>query len=60
MRSKGIDDRHFDHALFLFNIIFDPREILDLRDDGLDLPAALSLLSAAYFGALEGLASAGA
>ena len=60
MRSKGIDDRHFDHALFLFNIIFDPREILDLRDDGLALPAALSLLSAAYFGALDGLASAGA
>jgi AcrR family transcriptional regulator len=57
LRSKGIDDAHFDHALFLYNMMFDPREVLDLAKDLDSMSEALRKLTAAYFGALTGWAS---
>lgn len=35
MRHLGVPDEHFDHALFPYNMMFDPREILDLTSTGL-------------------------
>lgn len=48
-----------ENALFLWNIIFDPREIHDLRiETGLPREAIASRLTAAYIGALRGWAAA--
>jgi AcrR family transcriptional regulator len=55
-RHFGLPDEHFDHALFLHNIIFDPREILDLISDGLSEHATIQRLTRAYYGALRGWA----
>ncbi|WP_407727510.1 TetR/AcrR family transcriptional regulator (plasmid) [Rhodococcoides fascians] len=57
LRSKGIDDSHFEHALFLYNLMFDPREVLDLAREQGSMQTSLSLLTGAYLGALEGMAS---
>ncbi|GAA1858050.1 TetR family transcriptional regulator [Pseudonocardia ailaonensis] len=59
LRQLRISDEHFNHALFLYNLLFDPRELLDLVDTGLQESEAVSRLIAAYFGALEGWARAG-
>ncbi len=56
MRHFDIPDEHFDHALFLHNILFDPREILDLICDGRSDRAARERLTQAYYGALRGWA----
>ncbi|MGP3968324.1 TetR/AcrR family transcriptional regulator [Streptomyces sp. 6N223] len=56
MRHLGVPDEHFDHALFLYNAMFDPREILDLINTGLTEEAAISHMTAAYYGALQGWA----
>lgn len=58
MRELGVDTTEFDHALFLYNIMFDPRELLDLIESGLTEEEALDHLVAAYFAALHGWASA--
>lgn len=58
MRHLEIPDEHFEHALFLCNIMFDPREILDLVDTGLTRDEALLHLEHAYFQALVGWANA--
>ena len=58
LRSKGIDDSHFDHALFLYNQMFDPREVLDLLASGLSLDQTMRLLTSAYYGALDGMVAA--
>lgn len=53
MGSEGVDEIYFDNALFLFNMMFDPREMLDLTRRGLTMKQALSILKSAYFGALR-------
>lgn len=58
LRSRNIADEHFDHALFMYNLMFDPREVLDLARDGESMSSALARLTTAYFGALDGWASA--
>ncbi|WP_190823702.1 TetR/AcrR family transcriptional regulator [Saccharopolyspora pogona] len=58
MRHLEIPDEHFEHALFLCNIMFDPREILDLVETGLTREEALRHLEHAYFQALVGWANA--
>lgn len=59
MRHFGVADEHFDHALFLYNVLFDPREVLDLVDTGLEESEAVRRLVAAYYGAIQGWAAAG-
>lgn len=59
MRHLGFPDEHFDHALFLYNMMFDPREVLDLTSTGLTENDALRRLTRAYYGALAGWAQAG-
>jgi AcrR family transcriptional regulator len=56
LRQLGIPDDHFNHALFLYNVLFDPREVLDLVDTGLQESEAVSRLVAAYYGAVQGWA----
>jgi hypothetical protein len=56
LRSLRIPDRRFDHALFLQNLLFDPREVLDLTGQGLAMEAALAELIAVYHSALRGWA----
>ena len=58
LRHLAISDDHFNHALFLCNVLFDPREVLDLVDTGLEESEAISRLIAAYYGALEGWVTA--
>jgi AcrR family transcriptional regulator len=59
MRHYGIPDEDFDHALFLYNMVFDPREILDLIDDGLAPEEVVRRLVRAYCGALCGWTGTG-
>lgn len=56
MRDLGVPDEEFDYALFLYNLMFDPREILDLLDAGLDEPTVITRLTATYYAALRGWA----
>ncbi|GAA1559691.1 TetR family transcriptional regulator [Kribbella lupini] len=57
LRQLGVSDDHFDHALFLYNVLFDPREVLDLVDTGLREAEAVRRLVAAYYAAVQGWAS---
>jgi AcrR family transcriptional regulator len=59
MRHLDVPDEHFDHALYLYNLMFDPREILDLVNTGLSEREAIRRLTQAYYGALRGWAQAG-
>ncbi|MFF1565702.1 TetR/AcrR family transcriptional regulator [Streptomyces sp. NPDC058293] len=56
LRHFGVDDTHFDHALFLYNALFDPRDILDLIATGMDEATTTRHLTRAYYGALQGWA----
>ncbi|HXR72591.1 TetR/AcrR family transcriptional regulator [Actinocrinis sp.] len=58
LRHLDVSDEHFDHALFLFNIMFDPREILDLINTGFTEEDAVAGLTSAYYGAVQGWAQA--
>ena len=58
LRQQEVPDEHFDHALFLYNLLFDPREVLDLIDTGLNEQEAVRRLTASYYGALKGWAGA--
>ncbi|RII20597.1 Transcriptional regulator, TetR family [Streptomyces sp. YIM 130001] len=58
LRHFAIPDAHFDHALFLYNMMFDPREILDLIRSGLTEADTALRLTRAYYGALNGWADA--
>lgn len=53
MRELGVPDTQFDYALFLYNLIFDPREILDLERAGMNQQEALRQLISAYYGAIR-------
>jgi len=55
LREMGISEHHFRHAIFLFNMIFDPREIEDLRStEGIPGDDIVALLSEAFYGAVQG------
>ncbi|SDT04388.1 DNA-binding transcriptional regulator, AcrR family [Brevibacterium sandarakinum] len=54
MKAHCIRDEHLENALFLFNMMFDPRELLDLNKQGLPMPSVLTLLQGAYVSALQG------
>jgi AcrR family transcriptional regulator len=53
LRALGIPDEHFDRALFIYNILFDPREILGLQRHERSLEVSLAILTAAFYGALS-------
>lgn len=56
----GLPDEMLEHALFLNNMIFDPREIQDLlQETGLSSREVITRLTEAYGGALRGWARAG-
>lgn len=59
LRAEEIDDDYFDGALFLFNQLFDPRELLDLRARGLPMETVLAILRDAYLGAIRHWQEAG-
>lgn len=59
LRTEEIDDSYFDGALFLFNMMFDPRELLDLRARDMPMETVLAVLKDAYLGALHGWQEAG-
>ncbi|MFF3491996.1 TetR/AcrR family transcriptional regulator [Streptomyces sp. NPDC002795] len=54
LRQLDLADEHFDHALFLYNIMFDPRDILDLLATDLAEETVVRRLTRAYYGALRG------
>jgi AcrR family transcriptional regulator len=56
LRQLEIADEHFNHALFLHNVLFDPREVFDLIDTGMDESEAVTRLVGAFYGALQGWA----
>lgn len=60
MRQLDIPDEHFNHALFLYNILFDPRDVLDLIDSGLTEEETVHRLVGTFYGALQGWAKAAA
>jgi len=60
LRQLGIADEHFKYALFLHNVLFDPREVFDLIDVGMDESEAITRLIGAFYGALQGWAQPGA
>lgn len=61
LREMGISEHYFRHALFLFNMIFDPREIEDLRStEGIHSDDIVALLSEAFYGAVQGWVSVAA
>ncbi|GAA1505104.1 helix-turn-helix domain-containing protein [Streptomyces synnematoformans] len=56
----GVPDDMLEHALFLSNMIFDPREVQDLlRETDLSRREVIARLTEAYRGALRGWARAG-
>jgi AcrR family transcriptional regulator len=55
MNDLGIDPGHFPVALLLCNALLDPREILDLTQNGLTTDQALQVLTGAFIGALQTL-----
>jgi AcrR family transcriptional regulator len=57
LRELSVPDEEFDYALFLYNALFDPREILDLLDSGLGEDEVIGGLSATYYAALRGWAT---
>lgn len=52
MRAHTISDEYFESALFLFNMMFDPRELLDLTRQGLSMASTLDILRRSYVAAL--------
>ncbi|WP_229796002.1 TetR/AcrR family transcriptional regulator [Saccharothrix coeruleofusca] len=56
----GLPEEMLEHALFLNNMIFDPREVQDLlRETSLSRREVITRLTEAYCGALRGWARAG-
>jgi AcrR family transcriptional regulator len=58
MRQAKVPDPFFEAAFFLHNMIFDPREVLDLVDAGLPLDEVKLRLQGAFVGAVRGWADA--
>ncbi|MDX3367853.1 TetR family transcriptional regulator [Streptomyces sp. ME02-6987-2C] len=60
LQDIGLPDEMFEYALFLNNMIFDPREIHDLlRETSLSRREVITRLTEAYGGALSGWSRAG-
>ncbi|BCJ50458.1 TetR family transcriptional regulator [Actinoplanes sp. NBRC 14428] len=60
LRDIGLPEEMLEHALFLNNMIFDPREVLDLLHQGnLTRREVIIRLTEAYSGALRGWARVG-
>jgi AcrR family transcriptional regulator len=60
LHDLGLPGEMLEYALFLGNMIFDPREVLDLLQEGnLTRRQVISRLTEAYGGALRGWARAG-
>jgi hypothetical protein len=57
LRALGIPDEHFDRALSIYNLLFDPREILDLQRHERSLEVSLAILTSAFYGALSSVSS---
>lgn len=56
----GLPDKMIEYAVFLANMMFDPREIQDLlQETDLSRPEVITRLTEAYGGALRGWARAG-
>lgn len=53
MRAHEIDDDYFENALLLYNALFDPREILDLRRMGYETEEIRVRLTATFVAALR-------
>lgn len=58
LREDGLPDSVFDPALWMINALLDPREILDLRGQGLTDDQIVSRCLAAIRGAVRGWAAA--
>ncbi|MFC7593679.1 TetR/AcrR family transcriptional regulator [Terrabacter sp. GCM10028922] len=56
LRQLQLGDEQFNSALFLHNVLFDPRELFDLMDSGMEESEAVARLIGAYYGALQGWA----
>jgi AcrR family transcriptional regulator len=59
MRLENIPDDRFEVALFLHNILFDPREIVDLLHSGMEVDEVNTHLSNAFSGALTSWSAGG-
>lgn len=59
MRLHGVDADYFESALFLFNLMFDPRELLDVVARGHSMTECLAIMKVAYVAALQGWQAAG-
>lgn len=59
MRVNGVDAEYFESALFLFNMMFDPRELLDITARGHSMTQALAIMKDAYVAAIKGWQEAG-
>lgn len=59
LHSLKVDEAYFENALFLFNMMFDPRELLDLTYRGLSMSEAVNVLKAAYVAAVKGWGDSG-
>lgn len=58
LRAEHIDDDQFEWALFIRNVLFDPREVIDLLGLGLTSTDINRRLTSTYYGALRGWAEA--
>lgn len=59
MREIGVSERHFRHALSLFNELFHSREVGDLHEtDGLSSAEISALLSETFYAAITAWAQA--
>ena len=57
LREFAVPDSEFEYALFLYNLLFDPRELLDLADLGLSDDEILNRQTTTFYAALRALSS---
>lgn len=55
MREFGVPDEEFEYSLFLFNLMFDPRELLDLERAGYSDEQIIQRQTRSYYAALKAL-----
>ncbi|MFJ4208068.1 TetR/AcrR family transcriptional regulator [Paenarthrobacter sp. NPDC089675] len=57
LREIGVSERHFRHALLLFNSLFHSREVIDLHEtEGFSADEIANLLAESFYGAVQGWA----
>jgi AcrR family transcriptional regulator len=59
LRSSALPEDLLEPAFFFQNLLFDAREVLDLRDQGMDEVAVTTTLQASLVGAVQGWQAAG-